>query len=76
MPSRISYSTRDMVRQWVRGLLPRVAEPLIREEIARLREEELGRVDPLVLAETVRDWLEPRIETMVRQTIREMVADM
>ncbi|MBF0140935.1 MAG: hypothetical protein HQL74_11730 [Magnetococcales bacterium] len=67
-------STRDLLRQWVRGLLPNIAEPLIREEISRLREEELGRVDPQLLAEEVRTWLEPRIESMARQTIREMVA--
>ncbi len=68
-------STRAVVRQWVRGMLPQIAEPLIREEIARLREEELGRVDSLSLAEAVRDWLEPRIEAMARQTIRDMVAE-
>lgn len=67
-------STRDVVRQWVRGMLPQIAEPLIREEIARLRAEEFNRVEPVVLAEAVRDWLEPRMEAMARQTIREMVA--
>lgn len=66
-------STRDLLRQWVRGMLPNIAEPLIKEEISRLREEELARVDPLLLAEAVRAWLEPRIENMARQTIREMV---
>ncbi|MBF0108153.1 MAG: hypothetical protein HQL76_03125 [Magnetococcales bacterium] len=66
-------STRDVVRAWVRGMLPSIAEPLIREEIARLRDEELRRVPPGELAEAVRDWLEPRIDSMARQTIRDMV---
>ncbi|MBF0605038.1 MAG: hypothetical protein HQL07_15280 [Nitrospirae bacterium] len=68
-------STRAVLRQWVRGMLPQIAEPLIQEEIARLREEELGRVDPKLLAEAVRDWLEPRMESMARRTIRDMVEE-
>ncbi|MBF0423639.1 MAG: hypothetical protein HQL73_11680 [Magnetococcales bacterium] len=68
-------STREMVRQWVRAMLPRIAEPLIREEIVRLREQELGRVAPEVMAEAIRAWLEPRIESVARQTIRDMVRE-
>ncbi|MBF0357946.1 MAG: hypothetical protein HQL70_05010 [Magnetococcales bacterium] len=69
--------TKNSVQEMVRAMLPEMAEKIVREEIARIHAEERSvEIDGKHLTAAIKEAFAPEVESMAREMVKEMVADM
>ncbi|MBF0193201.1 MAG: hypothetical protein HQL71_01535 [Magnetococcales bacterium] len=74
---QISSGAKDSMRDLVRVMLPEIAQKIVQEEIVRIHAQERSAdIDSEHLTNAVREAFAPQVETIARDMVKELVAEM
>ncbi|MBF0444436.1 MAG: hypothetical protein HQL68_02520 [Magnetococcales bacterium] len=74
---QVSSGAKDSMRDLVRAMLPQIAQKVVQEEIGRIHAQERSvAIDSEHLTAAIREAFAPQVETMARDMVKELVAEM
>jgi predicted component of type VI protein secretion system len=74
---QVTSGAKDSMRDLVRVMLPEIAQKVVKEEIGRIHAKERSvEIDGEHLTAAVREAFAPQVETMARDMVKELVAEM
>jgi cell pole-organizing protein PopZ len=76
LAKQVTSGAKDSMRDLVRVMLPQIAQKVVKEEIGRIHAEERSvEIDGEHLTAAVREAFAPQVETMARDMVKELVAE-